>query len=67
MPEGEDGRLRTRAEGRVVHELASTDESCGFGDVSSHADFGGAVVDHDKRAANEEVVGYLGEQGCRIE
>ena len=51
MPEGEDGRLRPRAERSVVHILASTDEPCGFGNVSGYCSFRGTVVDHDKGAA----------------
>ncbi len=61
MPEGEDSRLCARAEGGVVHIIASADETCGFGNVSGDAGFGGTVVDHDKSAANDQVVCNGGE------
>ncbi len=67
MPEGEDGRLRSRAEWSVVHILSSADESDGFGNAMGHVGFRGTVVDHDKRSANKEVVGDFGEKGSRIE
>ena len=51
MPEGEDGRLRSRAEWGVVYILATTDESNSFGKVSGNGGFGRTVVDHDKGAA----------------
>jgi hypothetical protein len=67
MPEGEDRRLRPGADRSVVYVLASTDESCSFGNVSGYGSFGGTVVDHDKRTANNKVVGDLSEKGRRVE
>ncbi len=55
MPEGKDGRLCARAEGGIMHIVASADEACGFGNVSGDGGFGGAVIDHDKGAANDQV------------
>ena len=66
MPEGKDGRLRSRVEWSVVHILASTDEPCAFGNVSGYCSFRGTVVDHDKGAAEDKVVGNLRKNGSRI-
>ena len=66
MPEREDCGLGTRAEGCVVHILASADESDGFGNVSGYGSFGETVVDHDKGAAEDKVVGNLRKNGSRI-
>jgi hypothetical protein len=67
MPEGEDGRLRSRAERGCVHIMASTDESDGFGNTVGYFGFGWAVIDHDERSANNQIVGDIGKQSRWIE
>jgi len=61
MPEGQHGIFSSCAKWGFVNILAGTHETHVFRDASRDLCFVGAVIDHDEQAANDEVIGHLGE------
>jgi hypothetical protein len=61
MPEGQHGIFSSCAKRGFVNILAGTHETHVFRDASRDLCFVGAVIDHDEQAANDEVIGHLGE------
>lgn len=61
MPEGQHGIFSSCTKRGFVNILAGTHETHVFRNASRDLCFVGAVIDHDEQAANDEVIGHLGE------